>query len=314
VADRLLIFAWHNVEATWYHPAPPGAGVRGLADQLKRIKLFANVVSLASALDNLAHGRPLPPRAVALAFDDGYLDNLQLAVPLLEKFDLPATFFLVPGLLSREVSPWWETLAWAFTSSPKTEVTWAGRPLRTRGRAGQQSFLWAAERLKTLDRIASEQAMAELLELLEPQGTPPDLRELFLGWDGAGQLVRHGFAVGSHTMRHAVLSREAPEKQAWELAASRAQLEAELDIPVELVAYPSGTRADYDLGTIDAARDAGYRYGLAAHAGICSRPTLPYAVPRFMMQPHRGFSETLARRVAGRLKRTDVSGTDQVNA
>jgi peptidoglycan/xylan/chitin deacetylase (PgdA/CDA1 family) len=302
VTDRLLILAWHNVEATWYYPAPPGAGMRGLARQLRRIKRFANVVPLASALDSLGQGRPLPHRAVALTFDDGYLDNLRLAVPLLEQLDLPATFFLVPDLLSRRASPWWETLAWAFTSSGKTAVTWGGRPLGTRGRAGQQSFLWAAEQLKMLDHVGLEQAIAEVLELLEPEGRPPDLHELFLDWDGAGQLVRHGFPIGSHTLRHAVLSRETPDAQTRDLAMSRTWLEDELDTPVELVAYPSGTRADYDAYTMRAARAAGYRYGLAAHAGICSPPALPYAVPRFVMQPHRGFSETLARRVIRRLR------------
>jgi peptidoglycan/xylan/chitin deacetylase (PgdA/CDA1 family) len=312
MADRLLILAWHNVEATWYHPAPPGAGMRGLARQLGQIKRFANVLPLASALDSLAQGRPLPPRAVALTFDDGYLDNLQLAVPLLERLDLPATFFLVPDLLSRRTSPWWEMLAWAFTSSSRAAVTWDERPLGTRGRDGQQSFLWAAERLKTLDHVGLEQAMAELLELLEPEGRPPDLHELFLDWDGAAQLVRHGFPIGSHTMRHAILSRETTEAQTRDLAMSRTRLEGELDIRIELVAYPSGTRADYDANTMGAALTAGYRYGLAAHAGICSRPALPYAVPRFVMQPHRGFSETLARRVIGRLK--PAARPAQVNA
>jgi len=304
VADRLLILAWHNVEATWYHPAPPGAGTRGLAHQLRRIKRFANVVPLAAALESLAQGRPLPRRAVALTFDDGYLDNLRLAVPLLQRLDLPATFFLVPDLLSRRTSPWWETLAWAFTVSGKTTVTWGGQPLGTRGGGGHQSFLWAAERLKTLDHAGLEQAMAELLELLEPKGRPPDLHELFLDWDGAGQLVRHGFPIGSHTMRHAVLSREPPEAQTRDLTMSRARLQDELGTPVELVAYPSGTRADYDADTMRAAHAAGYRYGLAAHAGICAAPALPYAVPRFVMQPYRGFSETLARRVIGRLRPT----------
>jgi peptidoglycan/xylan/chitin deacetylase (PgdA/CDA1 family) len=279
--------------------------VRGLAHQLKRLKRFGNVLPLAPALDALSRGRPLPSRAVALTFDDGYLDNLHLAAPLLKQLDLPATFFLVPGLLSQEVGPWWETLAWAFTSSSKRAVTWGDRLLPTRGGAGQRSFLWAAERLKTLDQVRSEQAMTELIELLEPKGSRPNLQELFLDWDGAGQLVRQGFSVGSHTMRHAVLSRESPEEQVRDLVMSRARLEAELSLPIDLLAYPSGTRADYDLSTMRAAGHAGYAYGLAAHAGICSPPTLPYAVPRFVMQPHRGFSATLTRRVARRLRMTD---------
>ena len=53
----------------------------------------------------------LPPRAVALTFDDGYLDNLvEYAAPVLERAGLPATFFLTSGWLGRPGEYWWDTL------------------------------------------------------------------------------------------------------------------------------------------------------------------------------------------------------------
>jgi peptidoglycan/xylan/chitin deacetylase (PgdA/CDA1 family) len=300
VSDRLLILLWHNIEPTWYQPFQPGAGIQGLAHQLRRLRQLATVVPLTSALEDLSNGKALPPRAVAITFDDGYRDNLDLAVPLLQELDLPATFFLISGLLSREVDPWWERAAWAITHSKVPEVTWAGRTLGTRGRQGYHSILWAAEHLKTLDRSSMQEALTGLLRLLEPVGKP-NLHELFLDWDGARRLAEQGFGIGSHTLHHTVLSRESHREQVRELVTSRAQLEAELGRPVELAAYPSGTRADYDASTMAAAREAGYRFGLAAHAGVHSGSTSPYAVRRFVMVPHRGFSHILVRRVMGRL-------------
>jgi len=66
----LLVLGWHNVEPTWFFPAAPDAGRRGLARQLAFLRRFANVVSLGTALQALVERRPLPPRAVALTFDD----------------------------------------------------------------------------------------------------------------------------------------------------------------------------------------------------------------------------------------------------
>lgn len=301
MADRLLILLWHNVEGTWYHPSRAGVGVRGLERQLKRLKQLATIVPLTSALNTLSAGNQLPPRAVALTFDDGYQDNLDLAAPLLKRLDLPATFFLIPGLLSKEIVPWWELLAWGFTCSTRTMVTWAGTVLATRGQRGRRSFLWAAERLKTFDRARMEQELSELLELLKPEGRP-DHDRLFVDWNGARRLVEEGFAIGSHSMYHTVLSRETPAEQVRNLVVSRAQLEAELNVPAELVAYPSGTRADYDDNTIHAAKQAGHLYGLAAHAGVYTRWTSPYSIPRFVMVPIQGFSEILARRLMRRLQ------------
>jgi peptidoglycan/xylan/chitin deacetylase (PgdA/CDA1 family) len=301
MSDRLLILLWHNVEGTWYHPSRPGTGAQGLAYQLKRLKQLATVVPLTHALNTLKAGEPLPRRAVALTFDDGYRDNLDLAASLLRELELPATFFLIPGILSREVRPWWEVVAWGFTCSTQPTVTWGGKVLATRGRLGRRSYLWVAERLKMLNREALERSVTELIGLLEPEGRAID-DDLFLDWDGARQLVKQGFPVGSHSMYHTVLNRETPDEQVRNLVTSRARLEAELGVPAELIAYPSGTRADYNASTVDAAKQAGHIYGLAAHAGVHTSRTSPYAIPRFVMVPTQGFSEILARRVMRRLQ------------
>jgi peptidoglycan/xylan/chitin deacetylase (PgdA/CDA1 family) len=300
MGDRLVVLMWHNVEGTWCYPAAPGAGMRGLAQQLRRLKQLASVVPLEDALEALAAGQPLPPRAVAITFDDGYRDNLDLAAPLLQDLGLPATFFLVPGLLSQDVRPWWEIIARGFALARPAVVNWNGRALPTRGRHGRRAFLWLAERLKVLDLTTREERVDELLHLLQPEGQGDNDR-LFLDWDGAHELARHGFSVGSHSMTHAILSREDPQEQSMDLMSSRQQLEAELGVPVNLLAYPNGTRSDYDANTIRAAAQAGHTHALGAHAGI-NRPSTPtYAHPRLAVEADRPFLDMLLRRIASRL-------------
>jgi hypothetical protein len=70
---------------------------------------------------------------------------------------------------------------------------------------------------------------------------------------------------------------------------------------MELLAYPNGTRADYDTNTIDAARRAGHSFAFGIHAGIVQDATPPYAAPRFAMEPQFGFSGIIARRVVARI-------------
>jgi peptidoglycan/xylan/chitin deacetylase (PgdA/CDA1 family) len=300
VGDRLLVLLWHNVEGTWSSPSPSGAGRQGLARQLRRLRQLATVVPLEEALEAIADRRPLPPRPVALTFDDGYRDNLEVAVPLLEDLGLPATFFLVPGLLSNAVHPWWEVLGRGFALARPAVVRWDGREVPTRGRQGRQAFRWVAERLKVLDMATREERVDELLGLLQPEGNGVDDR-LFLDWDGARELVRRGFSVGSHSTRHAILSREPPQEQARDLIASRRELEAGLGVRIRLLAYPNGTRMDYDEATIRAAGLAGHTHAFGAHAGINGPATPAYAHPRFVVAPDRRFMDMLVRRIALRL-------------
>jgi peptidoglycan/xylan/chitin deacetylase (PgdA/CDA1 family) len=302
VADRLLVVAWHAVDRTWGYPCRPGTGARGLARQLRRLDRVANVLPLEPALDALRGGRPLPPRAVALTFDDGYRDNLTLAAPLLEQRGLPATFFLVPAILAGELRPWWELLGWAFAGAAERSVRWEGRLLPTRGRPGRHSVRWVTERLKTLNQAERERQVAVLAELLEPRGRLED-RPMFLDWAEARELVRRGFSIGSHTTHHVILSRETVELQADQLAGSRRRLEAELDVPVRLLAYPNGRRGDYDATTIRAAERAGYRYALTMRPGLNHPTTAPHEVQRVVLEPQRGFVETAARRVSAKFIR-----------
>jgi peptidoglycan/xylan/chitin deacetylase (PgdA/CDA1 family)/CelD/BcsL family acetyltransferase involved in cellulose biosynthesis len=296
MTDHLLIVAWHNVERTWNYPAAPGAGAAGFEHQLRRLQKLGTIVPLATALRQLTTGQPLPPRAIALTFDDGYRDNLEVGAPVLERLGLPATFFLVPGILDGRISPWWETVAWAAQRTRRASLEWEGQTLPLGGRGGRRSLELVTDRLKEHDQVARGRAVAELVERLEPDGAP-DHRGLFLDWDGARELLRRGFEVGGHSMDHAILARESPVAQLEDLVESRRRLEAELDVPIDVLAYPNGSRADYDAATVDAARRAGYSHGLTARSGWNSRATPLFEVRRVVLEPQRNFADIGAQRV-----------------
>jgi peptidoglycan/xylan/chitin deacetylase (PgdA/CDA1 family) len=289
VASRLAILGWHNVEGSWCFPARRGSGVRGFARQLRALSRAANIVPLAPALNLLGSGRALPRRAVAITFDDGYRDTLDLAVPILERLGIPATFFLVPGLLSGAVTPWWEVIPWAFARSTRSAVDWDGIVLPTGGHAGRRSSAWVAARMKAIDRKARDRTVSELVERLRPEGEAPG-RGLFLDWDGAREIVRRGFSVGSHSMHHAILAREGGREQRDDLAVSRHQLETELGVTVELLAYPNGQPGDYDADTVRAARLAGYSHAITTMEDWNMASTPAYEIRRFVMYPERGLS------------------------
>ncbi len=285
---RLLVLGWHNVEGTPCFPSAPGTGIGGFCDQLDWLGRWANVVPLGESLDRMAAGEPLPPRAVAITFDDGYRDNLELAAPELERRGMSATFFLVPRLLDRRLDPWWERAAWAVDRATATDVTVGGRRLPLATPADRKAARGAvAELLKRRDRERREEALTDLVERLAP---PPgdDLAELFLDWDGARELAGRGFEIGSHSRDHCILSEETPGVQRDDLAESRAMLEEHLGVSISTVAYPNGTRRDYDAATLDAARSAGYAHGVTTRKGWNSRRTPPFELRRAVVYPERG--------------------------
>jgi len=288
---RLTVFCWHNVHPTWCFPAPPGRGRVGLEAQLRALTRWAHVVPLEEGLDALRDGRPLPSRAVAVTFDDGYRDNLTDALPLLERLGVHATIFLVPDLLSRTVRPWWEVLGWAVFRARAPRVEFGGLHEVPADPGARRPLL---ERLltavKALDARAREEALDALVVALAPEGDA-GTEAMFCDWDDAARLAAHPrVGIGSHSLRHVILANETPEAQHRDLATSRRILEERLGVPVRSVAYPVGDEAAYSGRTVEAARAAGYAYGLSTGQRRNGAGVHPHHVARWVMSPERGTS------------------------
>jgi peptidoglycan/xylan/chitin deacetylase (PgdA/CDA1 family) len=284
---RLVVLGWHNVERTWYFSSRRGSGPRGLAQQLRLLRSFANVRPLESALADLTAGRPLPPRAVALTFDDGYRDNLTVAGPILRDLRLPATCFLVPGLLSRTTRAWWEELAHAVAHATVDEITWEHRrhPLRTVGER-RAALSPLVQGLKDRDRTAREAAVDEIVELLAPRRRY-HVDENFMSWDEALRL-RDYMTIGSHTLHHAILSQEDDDAQTADLCSARVQLQERLGVEAPVLAYPNGGATDYGTSTLEAAHRAGHSHAVTTRPGVNKATTPRFEIRRIMMNPDRG--------------------------
>ena len=95
---RVPILMYHRVTDAEPGPADYFFSIsrRRFAQQMHSLRrLRFHIVSLDQIVDWLRRGRALPPRPVAITFDDGYADTYRLAVPILQALRFPATFFLV---------------------------------------------------------------------------------------------------------------------------------------------------------------------------------------------------------------------------
>jgi peptidoglycan/xylan/chitin deacetylase (PgdA/CDA1 family) len=295
MSHRLLVLGWHNIEPSWgFHGTTPEAGRWGFARQVRFLRRWTNVVPLGSALADLVAGRPLPPRAVALTFDDGYLDNVTIAAPLLQAAGLPATFFLVPSFLSGTTPVWWEELGWSFAHATATEVRWEGERYDTSDPAARRTAMAAiADAVKTVDSSRRHDAVTELRARLAPVGPASGPGRQFMDWDEADRLLDYGHDIGSHTCGHPILSREDLAVQRRELAGSRQDLTAHFQRPVDVLAFPNGRSQDYTADTVRLAQEAGYAFTVTTRSALAVPGTPPGEVPRVLVDAETDLAEVL---------------------
>ena len=104
------ILLYHRVARERHDPWGQCVAPERFAAQMALLAEQAEVVPLARLPGAIGRRRPSRP-LVAITFDDGYLDNLVTARPILERHGLPATVFLVSGWLGRDRLFWRDELA-----------------------------------------------------------------------------------------------------------------------------------------------------------------------------------------------------------
>ena len=209
----------------------------------------------------------LPVNSVVVTFDDGYRDNLTLALPILEKYGVPATIFVATGLIDRTANLWWEEHRFILERLPRLSCAWQGKSYDWDLSSLQLKEVAAADLrslFKRLD-IPDQQSLLNVLRAQCPEQY--SYNDNILSWEEVRKLDEHPLiTIGAHTRNHAILSRLTESELRSELAGSKKILEGHLNHSVDLLAYPVGLRDHASLREFAASRDAGFSAAFTTRA------------------------------------------------
>jgi peptidoglycan/xylan/chitin deacetylase (PgdA/CDA1 family) len=235
------------------------------AQQLEHLKRSCTVLPLIDLIEAL-QAKAIPPRAVAITFDDGYVDNYGEAYPLLRAASLPATIFVASGKVDSAREQWWDDLDRIICLPDRV-------PARLQLRVQDRSYEWPTATMG--QREAARHAVHAVLHSQVIAVREQALEQL-CDWAGIDRAGRSDYravtaeqlkalaadplvAIGGHTVNHPSLASLTREEQGAEIMRGREMLAAWLGkLPVAF-AYPYGTRLDYTLETAALVRTAGFR-------------------------------------------------------
>jgi len=247
------------------------------------LKRWFQVLPLDQALQQLREQR-LPARALAITFDDGYADNHDIALPILLKHGLTATFFIASDFLNGGCM-WNDRVIEALRRSARQGLD------LTRATGG------VLERLDLSSAEARRRAVAEVLprikHLAQPERSamvdaivaeagqrPPS--DLMMTTGQLRALRAAGMSVGAHTASHPILAVLDDAQARAEIAGGRAALESLLNESVRLFAYPNGKRGqDYGERECQLVRELGFDAAITTNHGVMSAYGDFFQVPRY---------------------------------
>lgn len=277
---RLSILIFHRVLPKPDPLAPDEPDAAAFEEQMRWVRTWFNVLPLATAVEMLYAAR-LPPRALAITFDDGYADNAELAAPILQRLGLTATFFVSTGSLSGGCM-WNDRIIEAIRqfSGVRLDLTGIGHGVAdlTTPDARRQAIAGLLNGIKHL-APAERLAAVDAVVATAGGGTEP---ALMMNAAQVQSLIGLGMDVGAHTVSHPILTRLDPASAKQEILQSKGHLEEILGQPVLLFAYPNGVpRQDYVAEHVQMVRDCGFAAAVSTAWGTATPSSDRFQLPRF---------------------------------
>jgi len=250
-------------------------------------------ICMGDAISRLNAGKPLPRNAVSITFDDGYQDFADVALPVLRRFQCPATVFVNVGGLAENRPFWWDEIIDAVHRTRVDEIdvrflnadaSPAQLPLRSRHRRRTlmrlQFMFWQLRPERIDDALAELKQRLQVSgrgRLLAPRMSPAEIARV------AGE----GVEIGAHCESHVDMRRLSDDECRHELMVSRQVLQEISGQPVTGFAYPGGLQSERVQKLV---AHAGYGYAAGIGRGVNRQPFDIYNLRRIGM-PDSGISD-----------------------
>jgi peptidoglycan/xylan/chitin deacetylase (PgdA/CDA1 family) len=301
----LSILIYHRVLAQKDPLFPGEVDSAEFDNHLCILKSMFTVLPLPEAIARARAGS-LPPRAACITFDDGYADNEEVALPILQRHGLTATFFIATGFLNGG-RMWNDTVIELVRRSPEGvfDASVLGLGIHRLGTLderrnaittliGQLKYLPLDKRLAQVNRLVD----------LARNALPDDL---MMTSNQVRALHRAGMDIGGHTVNHPILAAVSAATARQEIADGKHALEHITGGEVRLFAYPNGKPGvDYLAEHVAMARELGFEGAVSTSWGASKNDPDLFQLPRFSPwdRSRLKFAIRMARNLTQRADRT----------
>ncbi|MBA4147304.1 MAG: polysaccharide deacetylase family protein [Verrucomicrobia bacterium] len=212
------------------------------AEFKEHLELFAKhftVVPLHSLIRKMENREAFTDE-LALTFDDGLRNNFTEAYPVLKRLQLPATFFVCPGIV--------ESKGWLWNQEARARLQSLGveqrlkvfAELGTGARLDVESVIEWMKHLSIDARLSAEQTIRLATDTFRPSPVHVVKYEM-MTWDDLRSLDPRLITIGSHTVNHPILATLESDELRFEISESRRLLEEKLGRTVDQFCYPNGS-------------------------------------------------------------------------
>ena len=284
--------------------------------QLEHLVKNYNVLSHEELLDSLVK-KNLPRKSICITFDDGYLDNLKIAKPILESYDFPGIFFISTANIAKEREFWWDELeqyflcsnklpdkifiktrnkkfefplfSWANLDEPKRNVLYQWNAIQ--GFVDNpriEAYLSCQKLFKTMDIVEREECFDQLWKQCSNTPVCRDGYRVMTKEELVEFNTSPLITLGAHTANHCALSCLTPQRINEEIHESKHTLARILNETPVTFSYPFGYSSDYGQTAVKVVGKAGFQSAFSVNSCRVDRNSDIFEIPRFQAPNFEG--------------------------
>ncbi len=228
-------------------------------------------------------GRELPARAVAVTFDDGFADNYEVALPILKRYGIPSTFYIMVDAVENGILPWYCRIRYAFNSTrqsrwshPESQRTYDLTIPEERKAARASAWDWGA----ALTGKVQQDFVGGVERALETEPVQAK-RGFMMDWEQVRALRKAGHTIGGHTLSHPNVAQVSESEARSEIMGCKKRLEEEIGEPIDHFSYPHpALNPQWSKQTLELTREAGFKSAALTMAGPVRAGDDPLALKR----------------------------------
>lgn len=277
---RLSVLTFHRVLAQPDRLRYGEPDVQQFDRMMRLISASFVVLQMRQAIE-LIKQNDLPRRALVISFDDGYADNAKLALPVLLRHGLVATFYVSTGFLNGG-RMWNDSVIESIRgcTSERLDLGFLGlEEMHLPDDDARRSVIAVLlHRIKYL-KLQERDAAVERLRIA--CGSPQLPSDLMMNPEQVRQLALAGMEVGGHTVSHPILTSLSRPEAEDEIRSGKQALEAMIQSSVSTFAYPNGKPdKDYDNSHVDIVKSLGFSGAVSTAKGVAAYGDDLFQLPR----------------------------------
>jgi len=278
--SRVVIVMYHRISTridnSSLRPTSPGI----FENQIRYFVQNYEVISLHQIVKYLAEGKfPEDKKALVITFDDGYKDNYACAYPILKKYGVPATIFLIAQNIGSEELFWWDKVAYLVrhTKLAELQLDELGTYSLETGpdRSGVTHMI--CQGLMSVPDQRKNMLIAKVQEICGLEVPKYLGSRMILSWDEVKEMSENGIDFGAHSLTHPILTNMPPDAARHEIASSKLEIQSRIGKNADFFCYPNGV---YSADVSNIVKESGFAGAVTTDPNWISTRTDPYLLGR----------------------------------